>query len=134
MSLRPLQSRFAFNIALLIKWAVFHGSEVTFGDAYRDPLLAKLNSGLYGLIEKATGTITWLARRGAKNSLHCQRLAVDLNLFKDGRYLSKTEDHRELGRYWETLHPLNRWGGRSDDGNHYEMTTHPWRDENYKPL
>jgi hypothetical protein len=134
MGLRNLQSKFTFNQSLLVRWAYAHGYELTDGDAYRDPLLAKLNSGLYGLIEKATGAIEWLARRGSKNSLHCRRLAKDYNLFRNGMYLSSTEHHRELGRHWETLHPFNRWGGRYNDGNHYEMLPHAWRDENYRPL
>jgi len=49
-------------------------------------------------------------------------LAVDLELFKDGAYLTKTEDHKALGEYWKTLHELCRWGGDFDDGNHYSLT------------
>jgi hypothetical protein len=134
MGLRNTQSLHAYYISMLIQWAFTHGHELTFGDAYRDPLLAKLNSGLYGLIEKASGAVTWLARRGSSKSLHCDRLATDLNLFQNGRYLSSTEDHRALGRKWESLHKLNRWGGRYGDGNHYETLPREWRDENYKPL
>ena len=134
MGLRNKQSLHIYYIAMLIQWAFTHGYELTFGDAYRDPLLAKINSGLYGLIEKATGVIEWLARRGSKYSLHCDRLATDLNLFLNNRYLSSTEDHRPLGRKWESLHELNRWGGRYGDGNHYETLPRKWRDENYKPL
>jgi hypothetical protein len=134
MSLRTLQSIFTFNHAILVKYAYSRGYELTDGDAYRDPLLAIINSGEYGLIEKATNVITWLAKRGIRNSLHCSRLARDYNLFRDGRYLSTTEDHRELGRYWESLNSFNRWGGRYGDGNHYEMVPYKWRDESYKPL
>jgi len=46
-----------------------------------------------------------------------KRLAIDLNLFKDGEYLTDTEDHRFLGEFWESLG--GTWGGRWDDGNHY---------------
>ena len=57
------------------------------------------------------------------------KLAIDLDLFKDGEgfemgckvYLTKTEDHRKLGEFWESLHPLCRWGGRFGDGNHYSL-------------
>jgi hypothetical protein len=56
-----------------------------------------------------------------KNSQHYQKCAADLNLFKDGKFLDKTEDHAEFGKYWEALHPLCRWGGRYSDGNHYEL-------------
>lgn len=134
MGLRSLQSIFALNIAKLIIWAYQNGYELTFGDAYRDPYLAKINSGKYGLIDKITGVIEWLARRGSENSLHMRRLAVDINLFKDGKYLSSSDDHRPLAKYWESLHPQNRSGIRFNDGNHYEMAQYKWRDNSTKPL
>lgn len=58
-----------------------------------------------------------------KHSLHHVGLAADLNLYKDGQYLSTTEDHRAFGQMWETRHPLCRWGGqfKMPDGNHYEL-------------
>jgi hypothetical protein len=47
------------------------------------------------------------------------RLAIDLNLFdSDGTYLTDTEDHRRLGEWWEAQGGI--WGGRFNDGNHYE--------------
>lgn len=58
---------------------------------------------------------------GHKRSCHKFKLAGDLDLFKDRKYLTKTEDHRELGEFWEKLHPLCRWGGRFGDGNHYSI-------------
>lgn len=56
-----------------------------------------------------------------KDSQHYLKLAADLNLFKDGIFLDKTEDHTLFGNHWESLHPLCRWGGRFNDGNHYEL-------------
>lgn len=61
-----------------------------------------------------------------KNSLHELGLAQDIDLYKDGVYLSKTEDHTPLGSYWEALGiarglPL-AWGGRFKDGNHYSLS------------
>ena len=57
------------------------------------------------------------------NSVHKQRLAIDLNLFKGGVYQTSTEAHKPLGEYWKSLHPLCRWGGdfSTPDGNHYSM-------------
>ena len=48
--------------------------------------------------------------------------AGDLSIFnpETGAYLFTTEAHAELGKYWESLSPKNRWGGRYSDGNHYE--------------
>jgi len=57
-----------------------------------------------------------------KNSLHYDGLAIDIDLFKDGVYLTKTEDHQRFGEFWEALHPDCRWGGRFKDGNHYSVT------------
>lgn len=63
-------------------------------------------------------------RLGFPRSLHTKKLAVDLNLFKDGKFLRKTSDHAELGAFWKSLHPLCCWGGdfTRPDGNHYSVT------------
>ena len=59
---------------------------------------------------------------GAKNSLHKEKTAIDIDLFLDGKYLEDTESHRQFGEFWKSLSPRNRWGGdfRNGDGNHYE--------------
>lgn len=56
-----------------------------------------------------------------KNSLHWEGVAVDIDLFKDGVYLTQTSDHELFGIFWESLHPDARWGGRFEDGNHYSV-------------
>ena len=106
MTLREKQSLFVYLVSRLISEATIRGYEFTFAEAYRS--------------EHEAARLAALGR-GIKNSLHTIRLAIDLNLFKDGKWLSKTEDHRELGEYWESLHPLCRWGGRFNDGNHYSL-------------
>ncbi len=55
--------------------------------------------------------------RHIANSRHFDGRAKDINLFKDGKYLAKTEDHLPLGLFWEFLGGV--WGGRWNDGNHY---------------
>ncbi len=109
MTLRQKQSLFARLIATLITWAYSEGYEITLSEAYRTPEQARLNA------MRGTGIVS---------SLHCKRLAFDLNLFKDGKYLTKTEDHRFLGERWKQMHPLCRWGGdfQRRDGNHYSLT------------
>jgi hypothetical protein len=57
-----------------------------------------------------------------KNSLHYDGLAMDIDLFKDGKYLTSTEDHRRFGEFWERLDKDCCWGGRFNDGNHYSVT------------
>jgi hypothetical protein len=92
-------------IELLIK-ADALGYDITLGEALRSPEEARRLA---------------LLGKGIVNSLHCDKLAIDLNLFKNGKYLSDTEDHRPLGEYWKTLHTLCRWGGDFHDGNHYSI-------------
>lgn len=43
-------------------------------------------------------------------SKHCDRLAVDVNLFIDGKYIRDKEAYRPLGVIWEDLGGV--WGGR----------------------
>ena len=35
-------------------------------------------------------------------------------MFINGDYMAQTAAHEPLGQYWESLDPLNRWGGRFD--------------------
>lgn len=61
---------------------------------------------------------------GIPNSLHCLKLAVDISLFKDGRYLTKSADYRELGEWWEaqaTDKIKTHWGGRFNDPFHFSV-------------
>lgn len=104
MSLREQQSLFMRLLPLLLLFAYSQDYELTLGDGYRDPRCPY----------------------GAEKSNHKKRLAIDLNLFKDGEYLTETAEHRPLGVFWESLHPWCRWGGNYDDGNHYELVPN-WR-------
>lgn len=109
-SLRQKQSRFALAVALLIQEADRRGYAVTLGDAYRTPGQAMANA---------------LSGSGIASSLHCERLAIDLNLFRDGRYITDGEGHADLGRWWKELHPDHRWGGdfKKKDFNHYSLSS-----------
>ncbi|EOT8011848.1 TPA: M15 family metallopeptidase, partial [Escherichia coli] len=55
------------------------------------------------------------------NSLHTLRLAVDFNLFINGKYQADTDAYRPLGEYWESIG--GTWGGRFSraDGNHFSL-------------
>lgn len=106
MKLREAQEIFALNIAQLIVIIFKHGFTCTLGEAWRPREMAKLY--------KKQG-------KGIKDSLHCNRLALDINLFQGGKYLKATVAHKVFGDIWERIHPNNRWGGRYGDGNHYEM-------------
>lgn len=105
MTLGQKQRKFTRMIADLILFAYDQGYELTFGDAYRDP--------------RVHGNVGQKQSYSSANSLHKERLAVDFNLFKDGKFLTRTEDHRVLGEYWESIG--GTWGGRFNDGNHYSL-------------
>lgn len=96
MPLRKKQSYFAWLVARLIITAYARGYEITLGDAYRDPRCPY----------------------GSDKSMHRQRLAIDLNLFKDGKFLDDGTGHDELHELWES------WGGATripHDLNHYSL-------------
>ena len=105
MTERERQSYFAQMVPLLLQYATLLGYEYTLGDAYRDP--------------RAHGEYGQKGPYGSANSYHKRKLAIDVNLFKNGVYLTETKDHERLGVFWEILG--GTWGGRfSDpDGNHY---------------
>lgn len=107
MTLGDKQRLFTRLLANLFDFAHSRGYELTLGDAYRDPRL-------HGKIGEKIGY-------GHKFSAHKNRLAIDLNLFFDGQYLTDSKDHEPFGLYWESLNPLCKWGGHFADGNHYSL-------------
>lgn len=99
------QFKFASMVPALIQKAQELGYQVTIGDAFRDPRV-------FGVVGESKGY-------GHSRSAHKQRLAIDLNLYKDGVWLTRTEDHMTLGKWWESKG--GTWGGRFQDGNHYSL-------------
>jgi hypothetical protein len=113
------QAIFTLNAAKLILYIYQKGNKCTLGEAFRPRETAELYSK-EGI--------------GIKNSLHTDRLAVDLNLFTaSGEYLTDGLHYAPFGAYWKTLSPYNKWGGdfKSSqessksvvigDYNHFEM-------------
>ena len=82
-------------------------------------MLGKLILKAYDLGYEITMGDVWAHDGHKENSKHYQRLAADLNLFRDGVYLTNSEDHRPLGEYWQELG--GTWGGNWADGNHYQL-------------
>lgn len=109
---------FLVNLANLILWVKKRGFVLTGGELLRtaDQQELYVKSG----------------KSKINNSRHLVKLAIDLNLFINGKYIDKAcPEYQEIGNYWCALHPLNRWGGDfnkngdyKDDGwdaNHFEM-------------
>lgn len=105
-----LQEEFAQATSRLIQKATELGYAVTFGEAWRTPQQAALNA--------QNGM-------GITHSLHIERLAIDLNFFKDGQYIQDGSRLKDLGEWWKSLGPKYRWGGdfqHLPDGNHFSIT------------
>lgn len=105
MTLGEKQELFMRLLPRLIDKAHELGYEVRGGDLFRDPRL-------HGQVGEKKGY-------GHSKSCHKLKLAIDLNLFKNGKFLASTEDHKELGEWWESQG--GTWGGRFNDGNHYSL-------------
>ena len=106
MTLLEHQQLFARLVASLLGKVSELGLEVTLGEAYRPNETAELYA---------------LQGKGSSQSVHPLRLAIDLHLFRDGEFLTRSEDHAVLGHWWEQQHLFCRWGGRFGDGNHYSL-------------
>lgn len=91
------QAAFLLDVTRLINKATEMGFVVTAGELYRTPEQQE--------IYVKTG------RSRTMNSLHIQRRAVDLNFFLNGKLIYDKNTLAPLGAYWESLHPLNSWGG-----------------------
>lgn len=102
------QAAFLMDFARLVVYAHQRGYVLTMGEGFRPVELQQL----------------WvkMGRSMTMNSQHGKRLACDVNVFKDGKLIPASQ-FRDLGEYWESLNPKNRWGGnfkRLVDGPHFE--------------
>jgi hypothetical protein len=102
-TLAQKQRKFAYMVGLLIQYAYDSGYELSVGDAMSSPVY-----------KTAEGKMPHMA-----NSLHYDRLAIDLNLFLNGVYMTNTKEYEPLGVFWESLG--GSWGGRFNDGNHFSL-------------
>lgn len=106
MTLGEKQRLFAGLVGKLLVHIYEQGYEVSLDWAYRPPEVAEYYAKI-GV--------------GIRSSLHTLKLAVDLNLFKDGAWLRGTDDHRSFGEWWKQQNPQCCWGGDFGDGNHYSL-------------
>lgn len=131
MSLRQKQSNFVWMVLDLLQWGKDHGYEFTLAEAFRSDEQAEINAIGYSGRQRVASLIESefpdLSEKilnngkanGIRHSIHQERLAIDLNVFKDGQWLSQTEQLRELGERWESKG--GAWGGRFRDGNHFSL-------------
>lgn len=97
MSLVKEQAAFLLDACKLIQKATELGFVVTGGELAR--------TAEQQAIYVKTG------RSRTMDSIHLKRCAIDLNFFKDGKLTYDKKALEPLGAYWESLNPLNSWGG-----------------------
>lgn len=112
MTLLEKQQAFSMVLSRFLQTLFYKGYSVTLGDAYRSKECAALNAK---------------QGNGISNSLHCIRLAVDLNLFMGDRYLTRADEYKEAGEIWEKYSNADytcTWGGRftPPDAGHFSIT------------
>jgi len=108
LKLSLAQQIFSVNIAKLIMYANEMGYGITFGEAFR----TQYQQDYY--VQKGLSK--------TKNSLHLNRLAIDLNIFINGKYTEDNFYYKALGNFWESINKLNQAGSLWNwDNNHFEM-------------
>lgn len=127
-----LQRRFTLATARLIDHIYEAGFEATYDEAKRSDEQAAINALTHdqrtrvALLTKAefpqlAAAIAASTSHGIVHSVHRLRLAVDLNLFKDGKYLDDTADYLPFGTWWKAQNPEARWGGDWGDADHFSF-------------
>lgn len=111
MTLLECQQVFAVHVAGLLLQAVKMGYGVTLGEAYRPEVTAQYYAQ---------------HKEGIAHSLHTQRLALDINLFKGTEFLTSKLDYQSLGLWWEAQSTSDYklcWGGNfsTPDSDHFSL-------------
>jgi len=97
MSLSSEQAAFLLDVCKLIPYATSLGFKVTGGELQRT-------------VEQQTLYVKQ-GKSKTMDSKHLKKVAIDLNFIKDGKLVYNRQELAPIGAYWESLHPLNRWGG-----------------------
>lgn len=111
MTLLECQQIFMVCQAGLVLQAVKMGYGVTGGELWRPEATAAYYAQ-HGL--------------GIQHSLHTQRLAIDINLFKGTEFLTSKLDYQQLGLWWESQSTSSYklcWGGNfaTPDSDHFSL-------------
>ena len=93
MTLGEHQEKFSEDLVKLLLKAFQLGYKVRIAEAQRPIEMQEL--------------YVKMGRSKTMNSMHIKKCAVDLYFTRNGSLVYP----KELGEYWETLDPLNQWGG-----------------------
>lgn len=133
-NLGTLQRKFTLATAKLIEHIYDSGFEATYDEAHRTDEQAAINTLTIAQRERVAlltkGEFPALAAaiaaskaKGINHSVHRLRLAVDLNLFKDGHFLTDAADYLPFGAWWKSAFGQYnaRWGGDWGDADHFSF-------------
>jgi hypothetical protein len=124
MTLSDHQWEFLKDVAKLIQFAEERGIKLTAGEMYRtnDQQILYYTGHSLNYSNGTVNVVPAEKRSWTMNSNHLRRLAVDFNFFIDGELTYNKEDLKEVGSYWVSLNPSNRWGGNFShpDVPHFE--------------
>jgi len=110
MKLSDHQYEFAKDVCKLFQYLIDKDIKFTLGEAWRHDIMQQYYYEV-GMSKIKT------------KGYHGKRLAIDLNFFIDGTYfgllihenkmtISQVKKRlQHVGDYWESLNPLNQWGG-----------------------
>lgn len=107
MTLGQHQEAFSRDLMLLLQKAFSLGYEARMGEVQRT--------------EEQQAIYIKTGRSKTNNSMHLKKCAADIFFTKGGELVYP----QELGDYWESLNPLNQWGGNWSsfkDKPHYQRT------------
>jgi hypothetical protein len=107
------------------------------GEVYRSDEQAEINAlgvdGRKALCQLCERQFPLLASKirnnvgnGIRNSVHCSRIAIDLQLFdrKTGRWLTESYPYGLLADMWESLGANHKAGIRWGDTPHFSLEYH----------
>lgn len=128
-----LQRRFTLATAKLVQHIYDCGYEATYDEAKRSDEQAAINAltldqrkrvalltkGEFSDLAQAIASST---SRGINHSVHRLRLALDLNLFKNNKFLEDAADYLPFGNWWKLQNlDVARWGGDWGDADHFSF-------------
>lgn len=96
MTLLQNQFQFTTHVGLLLQKFELLGYQVSLGEVYRTAEQQHIyfQQGL----------------SKTNNSMHLKRLAIDLNIFKDGKLVKNPKELLFIGQWWNGLDNINRCG------------------------
>lgn len=133
MNLGTLQRRYALAFAKLVVHVYDMGYACTYDEAHRTDEQAAINAltidqrKRVALLTKGefpsfAAAMAASTSKGINHSVHRLRLAVDINLFKDNKFLEDAADYLPFGAWWKTQNPdVARWGGDWGDADHFSF-------------